>query len=156
MLRRAVPFLPAPISDRPIVDLGAGTGADLDELWKLAPWLRTAPALLLDAQDQMLRRVVLRTGPTSRVHRLRVDLARVPLPDRCSDLVLSIGTLCCVSDAAVPAVVAESARLLAPGGILILGVPRWRGTADEQLTQASGLVRRAGGRPGHAVFQKPH
>jgi len=144
---------------RLLVDLGAGTGADAEELDRLEPHPGSRRYLLVDAQSEMLRlgESHRRTGDGSPLAggALVGDVTRLPLRDGSADVVLSLGLLCCVEEAAVPRAIQETTRILAPGGWLILAVPRWRGRADEAATRATGLVRRAGGRPGRAVFQKP-
>lgn len=152
LLRRAQPFLPpAPR----VLDLGAGTGADLAELRRTEPRLGADRAVLVDAQRAMLTG---RNPPDASAKlldgRVLGDVAQLPFRDGTFQVVLSVGLLCCVSEGSVPSAVRETARVLAPGGILVLSVPRWRGTADERATRASGLTRLAGGRPGSAVFRK--
>lgn len=152
LLRRAVPFL-RPASR--LVDLGAGTAADLEALRSMRPDLVGAPALLVEAQRGMLDRVPDQVRRVRGTERALADAARLPLRDGSTDLVLSIGLLCCVAESAVPSAIAETSRILAPGGLLVLAVPRWRGARDERATAATGLLRLVGGRPGHAVFRKP-
>lgn len=155
LLRRALPYLGDP---ERIVDLGAGTAADAEELLALLPRRAGRRVLLVDAQRAMIARGGPGTaggGPLGAAGRWVLgDVTRLPLPDGCADVVLSVGMLCCVAPGHVEEAVRESGRILRPGGVLVLGVPRWRGAADERATAASGLLRRAGGRPGHAVFQK--
>jgi SAM-dependent methyltransferase len=82
------------------------------------------------------------------------DSVRLPLRDGAADAVLSLGVLCCMEDASLGAAVAEVARVLRPGGWLLLGVPRRRGRSDERRVEEAGLVKRGGERPGIAIFQK--
>jgi SAM-dependent methyltransferase len=152
LLRRAVPWLGAP---RTVLDLGAGTAADLAELHRLAPSLAGAEAVLVEAQPEMLRRQVRLPAGIARPRPLVADAAELPLRDASFDLVLSIGFLCCVAEDRIQDAVSETSRVLAPGGVLVLGVPRWRGAVDEASTRASGLERLEGGRPGQAIFRKP-
>ena len=90
-----------------------------------------------------------------RTDRVRGDAADLPLRSESIDVVLSIGVLCCMSDAAVPAAVAETHRVLRPGGLLLFGVPKGRGERDEARWRAIGLERVATVRPGRSLFQKP-
>jgi ubiquinone/menaquinone biosynthesis C-methylase UbiE len=156
LLRRGVPYLRSP---RVILDLGAGTAADAQELEGMLPTRERRRCVLLDAQRAMLtttpERFALRSARPVPGERVVGDVTRLPFPDGRADVVLSIGLLCCVDASSVAQAAAESARVLAPGGILLLGVPRWRGASDEAVTRATGLLRRTGGRAGHAVFQKP-
>ncbi len=151
-LRAAAPFLPR---QPRVVDLGAGTGTDLEELRRVYPGLSAPRTILVEAQVGMLARVPPAVGRSAGTERVQADGARLPLRDASADLVLSFGYLCCVDDGALPRAVAESVRVLAPGGVLLLGVPRWRGRSDEALHRAAGLERLAGGRPGHAVYRRP-
>ncbi len=152
LLRLALPYLPARSR---VVDLGAGTAADLEDLRKLRPDLVGARAVLLEAQRGMLEKVPepVRRAPST--HAVLGDAARLPLRDGSADLVLSVGLLCCVAEPSVPTVVAESVRVLAPGGFLLLAVTRWRGRSDEALHREAGLLRVSGGRAGRALFTKP-
>lgn len=158
LLRRVLRLaLPGAASATTIVDLGAGLGTDARELERLL----AAPAperrwLLLDAQREMLRRGESEEGGRWAAPHLRAiaDVTRLPIRDGAADLVLSVGLLCCVDDAHLDAAARESARILAPGGHLLLAVPRWRGRSDEARTVRTGLVRVGGGRPGHALFRK--
>ena len=152
LLRRALPLLPPAGT---VLDLGAGSGTDLEELRLLWGEGRDARSVLVEAQREMLGPLRDLAAGSPATHVVRADVTRLPFRDASASVVLSIGMLCCVAEESVADAVGESARVLAPGGILVLGVPRWRGRRDEASTTASGLVRRAGGRPGHAVFQKP-
>jgi len=151
VLRPALPLL----RERPrILDLGAGTGADWLELVRLRPSLADRPAVLVEAQKAMLT-----AGPSARAGTdpgewVLGDAGRLPFRDGSFDLVLSIGTLCCVAEGSVGRVVEETTRVLAPGGILVLTVPARRGRADDRATARTGLVRKSGPRPGRGVWAK--
>jgi SAM-dependent methyltransferase len=155
LLRPALPYLR---TSRVIADLGAGTGADAEEFDRLVPPADVRSFLLVDAQTAMLRSGELarksRSAPGWFGGPVVADVSRLPFRDGAADVVLSIGLLCCVDEAAIGRAVEESTRILAPGGILILGVPRWRGRMDERAISATGLVRIAGRRPGRGIFQK--
>lgn len=87
--------------------------------------------------------------------RVRGDNADLPFRSESFDVVLSVGVLCCVDDAFVPAVVAETVRVLRKGGYLLFGVPRGRGVDDERRWARAGLVSVATTRPGRSLLQKP-
>jgi len=143
--------------DRPVVlDVGAGPGFAAAELARLLAddgrsWI------LLDPQPEMLRSVRGRRALAERAPRAtRVvgDAADLPVRSSSIDVVLSLGVLCCVADAAVPAAVAETVRVLKPGGLLLFAVPRRRGATDEARWRRAGLVPVATTRPGRGLFQK--
>jgi SAM-dependent methyltransferase len=82
------------------------------------------------------------------------DAADLPVRSESVDVVLSLGLLCCVADASVPAAVAETVRVLKPGGWLLFAVPRRRGADDDARWRAAGLRPIATLRPGRGLFQK--
>jgi SAM-dependent methyltransferase len=139
-----------------VASVGSGPGFDAARLAR-----RIGPNrirwVLLDPQRGMWAnpgRVDRAAGAPLRADRIQGDAADLPLRAETVDVVLSIGALCCMSDAAVPRAVAETIRVLKPGGYLLFGVPRWRGPSDEARWTSAGLTRCAGTRPGRSLFQK--
>ncbi len=82
------------------------------------------------------------------------DATDLPVRSASVDVVLSLGVLCCMADVAVPAAVAETVRVLKPGGYLLFGVPLWRGTVDDARWRSAGLGTVVSLRPGRGLFQK--
>jgi SAM-dependent methyltransferase len=152
LLRFAQPHWPP--TPATVADLGAGTGIARVELWNLGLRRTGDRLVLLDAQREMLPNRGNADPRTIGVDLVLGDAALVPLRTSSVSVVLSIGLLCCVSERSVASVVAETDRILAPGGLLVLGVPAWRGHRDERAFAALGLVRLAGGRAGRAIFRK--
>jgi ubiquinone/menaquinone biosynthesis C-methylase UbiE len=113
--------------------------------------------MLLDAQPAMLARAKERMrGPRRPTPApLLADAVTLPFRDGSIDLVVSLGLLCCLTEAGADAAAREAWRVVRSGGLVALAVPRWRGAADEARHAALGFRRVDGGRPGRAVFQKP-
>ena len=88
--------------------------------------------------------------------RVVADATDLPLPSGSVDVALSLGVLCCLQEAAVPAAIAETVRVLAPGGWLLFAVPRRRGADDDARWARAGFRRVASLRPGRSLFQKAH
>jgi len=156
-LRDLLRFLRGRVPARAVVvDVGSGPGFALGDLARaIGP--RDRSWVMLDPQRAMLRsargeRSLVRRGV--RADRILGDAIDLPFRNGSADLVLSLGVLCCVADAAVPATVAETVRVLKPGGLLLFAVPRRRGEADDARWQRAGLVRVRSTRPGRGVFQK--
>jgi ubiquinone/menaquinone biosynthesis C-methylase UbiE len=104
-----------------VLELGAGTGANLDHLDVLAPavtrWIAaepTAPML-----DRLHRRVEVVGGAHAiDVEVLRAPAEALPLPDGSVDTVVSTLVLCTVGD--LDRTLAEVRRVLRPGGQLLV------------------------------------
>jgi len=140
-----------------VASVGSGPGFDAARLARRTT-VRGIRWILVDPQRGMWsdpRGVDRIARAPLRAARLQGDAADLPLRSGSVDVVLSIGALCCMSDAAVPRAVAETVRVLKPGGYLAFGVPRRRGASDEARWTSAGLVRRASLRSGRALFQKP-
>ncbi len=104
--------LAAPCRGERLIDLGCGRGGDL---------LRAAAlvgpgghATGVDATPRMVEAASQRTAGAGNVSVLLGDLAAVPLPDGCAEVVVSNCAINHATDKA--AVYREVARLLAPGG----------------------------------------
>ena len=140
-----------------VASIGAGPGYDAARLARRSAALR-AHWLLLDPQRGMWgdpRRLERIARAPFRPERVLGDAVDLPLRSESVDIALSIGVLCCMTDAAVPGAVAETVRVLRRGGLLLFGVPKWRGAIDEARFGAAGLVPLASKRPGRTLFQKP-
>jgi ubiquinone/menaquinone biosynthesis C-methylase UbiE len=139
-----------------VVSVGGGPGFEFVELEKLRNG-RAWRTILLDAQRGMIRHAEARRArsraPTPEL--LLGDATALPFPDASTDLVLSLGLLCCLTDAGADAAAAEAWRVVRPGGFVALSVPPWRGSVDEERHTRRGFRRIGGGRPGRAVLQKP-
>lgn len=136
-----------------VLDIGTGTGRLLE---LLAP--RVAVGLGVDASRAMLALARARLSRADLAHCAvrQADMYRLPLPDRAYDLVVLQMVLHYAEDPA--AALAEAARVLAPGGRLIVVdlaahdradlaqrlAHRWPGFTDAALR---GLLRGAGLRP---------
>ena len=140
-----------------VASLGSGPGYDAAHLARRGR-VNARRWLLLEPQAGMwvsnARLEGLARAPMS-IERIRGDAADLPLRSGSVDVALSIGVLCCMTDAAVPAAVAETVRVLRPGGFLLFGVPRARGVEDDGRWALAGLERVATVRPGRSLFQKP-
>jgi ubiquinone/menaquinone biosynthesis C-methylase UbiE len=103
-------FLPAP--GAATLDIGCGEGRISRELTDLGHHVTAADisATLLDAAHQA----------SSAARYVHADAADLPFDDDTFDRVVSYNMLMDVAD--MPAVVAEAARVLAPGGILTIGI----------------------------------
>lgn len=96
-----------------LLDIGAGTGRLM-----LQAAERSAAVTGIDPSAAMLG--VARQRLASRPHALvRADGARLPFADHSFDAVVSVTALCFVDDPA--ALLAEAARVLSPGGRLVIG-----------------------------------
>jgi SAM-dependent methyltransferase len=155
LLRPAVRSLP---DGARVVSVGGGPGYEFEQLDRIRPRERRWRFVLLDAQAAMIDHAQARAArrPRSAPPALALGDA-VTLPFRTGevDVVVSLGVLCCMTDAGADGAVAEAWRVVRPGGFVVLSVPRWRGTSDEARHTRHGFVRLAGWRPGRAVFQKP-
>lgn|GEM_PF-502121 len=136
---------------RRILDLGAGAGFFTLALARTAPW---SEVVAVDRQADMARTTAARAAEAGldHVRTLVADAARLPLPDDFADACVVATAL---HDMAEPAaVVAEIARVLAPGGRLL--VVEYRPEAGDEGPPAElllspavvrALVRGAGMRP---------
>lgn len=143
--------------DARIASIGAGPGYDAARLARRRVAAR-AGWLLLDPQRGMWRdprRLERIARAPFRAERIVGDAIDLPFRSETIDVVLSVGVLCCMTEAAIPGAVAETVRVLRPGGLLLFGVPKWRGGADEARFTAAGLVRLASVRAGRTLFEKP-
>jgi SAM-dependent methyltransferase len=154
-------FLPATralLEQARIVSVGGGPGYEFAELDRLRPVRARWRYLLIDAQSAMLgharRRAERRPDRTPPALALG-DAVALPIRDGQVDAVVSLGVLCCMTDAGADGAAREAWRVVRPGGFVVLSVPRWRGAADELRHSRLGFVRLAGWRAGRAVFQKP-
>lgn len=107
---------PIRIQPRTILDLGCGTGRSRAALLARHP---RAHYLALDAVPAMLARVRGR-WPWQRPTRICADARHLPLADHSIDLVFCNLSLSACSD--LPAALAEAARVLCPGGLLLISV----------------------------------
>ena len=106
------------VSGRAVVDAGSGFGicANLLACWGA----REVHAVELHApMVESHRRLLARDFPALRnVFPIRADVGRLPLRDRCADLVLSIEAISHYYE--VGAFLEECARVLRPGGVLLI------------------------------------
>ncbi|MCI4327532.1 MAG: class I SAM-dependent methyltransferase [Thermoplasmata archaeon] len=141
-----------------VVSVGGGPGYEFEQLDRLRPPGQRWRFVLLDAQGAMLDHAKARAArrPQFVAPALsRGDAVALPFRSGAVDVVVSLGVLCCMTEPGVDLAVEETWRAVCPGGFVVLSVPRWRGAADEARHLRTGFVRRAGWRPGRAVFQKP-
>ena len=139
-----------------VIDVGSGPGYISAHLSNRVG-IRSVRWILIDPQRGMFRRTPRkRKGTSFEPDRLVGDGVDLPIDSGSADLVLSLGVLCCMADSAVSRGVAEIARILRPGGLLLLGVPRRRGSGDEALLQSAGLQALVRLQPGRGLFQKGH
>ena len=97
------------------LDLGCGPGENIPELVRIAK-----AAVALDIDSEAIRRAGSKWADR-RVHFLQGDIGRLPLRDRCADLVVLSEVLEHCRDE--PQVISEIARVLQPGGFLLLTTP---------------------------------
>jgi SAM-dependent methyltransferase len=141
-----------------VVSVGGGPGFEFAELERLRPRAAVWRYLLIDAQGAMLRQATRRAGrrPSSPAPVLALgDAVALPLRNGEVDVALSLGVLCCMTDAGADEAAREVWRVVRAGGFVVLSVPRWRGAADEARHTRLGFVRVGAGRAGRGVFQKP-
>ncbi|MFB3881850.1 MAG: class I SAM-dependent methyltransferase [Armatimonadota bacterium] len=111
LLLRALPRLSTPGSRLSILDVGCGTGATLKALADLGL------AVGVDRSPEALR-LSRQRGLT---HLVRADAESLPLLDSSADVVLALDLIEHISDDA--AACREFARVLRPGGLLLVTVP---------------------------------
>jgi ubiquinone/menaquinone biosynthesis C-methylase UbiE len=138
-----------------VLSVGGGPGFEVRQLERLRPLSSRWRVVLLDAQPDMLAQAHWRaTAGLAAPERLIADAVRLPVPDSSVDAVLSLGVLCCLTDAGADGAAKEAFRVVRPGGLVALSVPRWRGAEDDERHTRLGFVRIAGSRPGRSVFRK--
>jgi SAM-dependent methyltransferase len=108
--------LAAPRPGERFVDLGCGRGNDLVRAAALVG--PTGSVVGIDATVRMVEAAQERVAALPQVRVLLGDLAAVPLPDGCADVLVSNCAINHARDKA--AVYGEIARLLAPGGRLVV------------------------------------
>src|SRR6266567_4337749 len=100
-----------------LLDIGCGTGRFLDFLKQAWPRL---PALGLDMSEAYLRRSKHHLARWSRINLIVGDATRIPLPEGCQDAVTSIFVFHELPPEVRRAAFREFARILKPGGRLVL------------------------------------
>lgn len=132
----------APIEGKRLLDAGCGDG-----IYSVEAARRGARVTGLDLSEDMLneaRKRSLAAGVA--VDWQPGDVLRLPYPDDSFDIVMAITLLCLVPDPGVA--ISEMARVLAPGGRLILGdLHRWSLVAAK---------RRIRGWAGNAFWREAH
>ncbi|MET4224553.1 class I SAM-dependent DNA methyltransferase [Oerskovia enterophila] len=127
MIEQFVDQLPAGAR---VLDAGCGTGRMLGHLHERESSLRLVG---IDLSSGMLAEAARRTVPTALVG---ADLAALPFDRDVFDGVLAWYSIIHVPYGALAAVVAEMARVLRPGGALLLGFHA--GTGERTITSAYG------------------
>jgi ubiquinone/menaquinone biosynthesis C-methylase UbiE len=136
-----------------LVDVGGGTGVGAATAVAAAPRGTFRHTVVVDAQRGMLARAA--RAPRPEIDLVRGDAVRLPLRDGSVDLVLSLGVLCCLTSEAVPMAVEESWRVLRPGGLAVVAVPRWRGDQDMPRFRARGFRPLEHPRAGWVLYHRP-
>jgi SAM-dependent methyltransferase len=103
----------------------------------------------------MLERAARRNREGRGPHLVRGDGVRLPFADQAVDVLLSLGVLCCMDDAAVAPAISELWRVLRPGGYCVLGVPKGWSVLSDPLFLARGFRPVVVLRPGRALYQRP-
>jgi SAM-dependent methyltransferase len=154
--RRQLRPLTTLLGDRSIVvSIGGGPGFEVRQLERLRPPSAHWRVVLLDAQRGMLDLAHWRRSANgSAPERVVADAVRLPLPGESVDAVLSLGVLCCLTDEGANGAAREAWRVVRPGGLVALSVPRWRGAVDDERHTRVGFMRIAGSRPGRSIFRK--
>jgi SAM-dependent methyltransferase len=139
-----------------LIDVGAGPGFAAVDLARLlgadgTSWLLADPQRMMFTRGRGARA---RARGAPKATLVVADAAALPVRSSSVDVVLSLGVVCCMADAAVPAAIAETLRVLKPGGLLLFGVPARRGTVDDARWRSAGLVPVVSLRPGRGLFQK--
>jgi ubiquinone/menaquinone biosynthesis C-methylase UbiE len=138
-----------------VVSVGSGPGFEARQVERLRPTASDWRVVLVDSQRGMLAQTGERQAPGSvSSDRVLADAVELPLPDESVDALLSLGVLCCLTDEGAERAAGEAWRVVRPGGVLALTVPRWRGRTDDARHTRLGFVRVAGTRPGRSVFRK--
>jgi SAM-dependent methyltransferase len=127
--------------DSTVVDLGCGDGKALRKITRTWPH---GTAILIDASRGMvtIAKRELENASGIRVIPIRADAARSPLPNSCADVVLLRQIL---QHVPMPQdVVREAARLLRPGGRVLIQVPgpEYLSDWDEFVSHATDAIGR--------------
>jgi len=122
MRRQALPPLAEAFAGRDqrklrLIDIGCGTGRFLDFVKQVWPRL---PALGLDLSEAYVRHARGHLKRCSRLNLIVANAEAIPVPDNSCDAVTSIFTLHELPPKVRRTVVGEAARVLKPGGRLIL------------------------------------
>jgi ubiquinone/menaquinone biosynthesis C-methylase UbiE len=105
------------LSGMRVLDAGMGDGA-----WSEAALIRGAEVVGLDRDPAMLKAAEKRfKGRASRPEIVPGKLEDLPFPDDSFDVILSIAAICFLSDEQMAQAYREFARVLKPGGRLIIG-----------------------------------
>jgi ubiquinone/menaquinone biosynthesis C-methylase UbiE len=126
--QRVMLELIGPLESKRVLDLGCGDG-----LLTTAFAGRGASAVGIDIDPAMLRAAIARPtlGSGRRVHFVQGRIERLPFPDAIFDVVIVVSVLCFVSDRTTA--VREAARVLRPGGRLVMGeLGRWSAWAVQR------------------------
>jgi len=134
--------LAGPLHGKRVLDVGTGDGT-----YAIEAASRGATVSAVDSEAAMLEAARLRASERGLALTLRCGRAEVlPFEDGAFDIVLAVTVLCFVRDAATA--VREVARVLAPGGRVVLGeLARWSSWA---------LQRRVRGWFGAATWRRAH
>jgi ubiquinone/menaquinone biosynthesis C-methylase UbiE len=104
-----------------VVDLGCGSGVDLETLVRAAG--STGAVVGIDSDPQMIQQARARIAEFPQIDVLEADIHALPLPSSAVDRVRTDRVLQHVVD--VPLVLTEARRVLRPGGRLVMAEPDW-------------------------------
>ena len=122
-----------PLSATHVVDLGCGVGASLCYLAERLP-IRGTGVTLSHAQAEMARQFIAKAGLSERVECLEADYTDLPPTIKPADLAYAIESF--VHGPAPERFFAEAARLVRPGGLLVICDDLRRDTADPKAARA--------------------